>query len=170
MNTSKILILLVLVLLLSAPGCVQFGAQVKKSSADINQRAMAFSPPSNKVGIYIMRPKQFVAAGSAVPVFLDHDRFGSLPPGSFLYCEPLAREHVLELAEMPGAVSTSLRFKTEAGRCYFFYSKVVLGGFHLEVVSEEEGKERLRKYKLSGDNVFESKAGEPEPNSNSNAK
>jgi hypothetical protein len=153
----------VLALVVAACGCSTFSAPTKKSSKAAQERAMKFSPPEGKVGIYVLRPYQFVAAGLPAPLFLDHATFGQLPPHTFLYCEVLARDHVLELAEVPGAKSASLRFKTEAGRCYFFRARVVLGGFSIKPLSEEEGRKQVRKLELSGDSVFEAQVAEPNP-------
>lgn len=153
--TRNFRLVLALSLLLIGSGCAQFSAPVKKSSAATQARARQFSPPEGKIGIYILRGYQFAAAGAPVPVFLDHSKFGTLPPNSYLYCEALAREHVLELAELPMAKSTSLRFRSDPGQCYFFDTKVVLGGFKIEPLKEDEARKRVSKLKLSGDSVFE---------------
>jgi hypothetical protein len=136
---------------LAMAGC----APIHQSSANLKDKALRFRPAEGRSAVYVIRPNQFVAAGSALPVFLDHEKFGSLPPKSYLYCEVLPREHALELAELPGAKPVVVRFNAETGRCHFFYARANLGGFVLDQMEESEGQKRVRASSLSGDNRFE---------------
>jgi hypothetical protein len=60
---------------------------------------------------------------------------------------------------MPGAKNTSLRFKAEEGKCYFFNTKVaagfLVGSQVIEVLSEEDGKVLVKNYPPSGFNDFD---------------
>lgn len=159
MKVNVTLKVIVPFLILLTAGCAGFSGPVVKSSDTLNQSARQLQPPPGKALVYVFRPQQFVAAGQAIPVFIDHERFGGLPPGTFLYGEIMPREHILEAAEMRGVKeAASLRFKADDGKCYFFSTKVSmgLGGvLSIESISEEEGKKLITKYKLSGDNKFE---------------
>ena len=80
----------------------------------------------------------------------------SLSPPSFIYGEILPREHILELAEVSGAKNTSLSFKAEEGKCYFFFAEVKLSGaMSLEALSDEKGKELVNKYGQSAYNEYD---------------
>jgi hypothetical protein len=157
--------LIALTFILTAAGCSSFSGPVVKSSEALKEKSRQLSPPPGRAAVYVIRPQQFVAAGQAIPVFIDHDRFGSLPPGTYLYGEVMPREHILESAEMTGVKkAASLRFKADEGTCYFFITKVKMGIggiLSLESVSEEEGRKRIAKYKLSGDNKFEAEENTP---------
>jgi len=130
------------------------------ASDSYNQKALQFKPTPGWAGIYVLRENQFVASGSHIKVFLNHKKVGMLYPKSYIYGEIMPREHSLELAEMPGAKNTSLRFKAEEGKCYFFNTKVaagfLVGSQVIEVLSEEEGKELVKSYPPSGFNEFDS--------------
>ncbi len=159
MKISLPLRVVALFLTLLTAGCAGVSGPVVKSSDALNQTARQLQPSPGRAAVYVLRPQQFVAAYQAIPVFIDHERFGALPPGTFLYGEIMPREHVLEAAEMKGVkTAASLRFKAEDGRCYFFSTKVSMGFggvLSIEPISEEEGKKLITKYKLSGDNKFE---------------
>ena len=132
------------------------------ASDSYNQKALQFKPTPGWAGIYVLRENQLVASGSHIKVFLNHKKVGMLYPKSYIYGEIMPREHSLELAEMPGAKNTSLRFKAEEGKCYFFNTKVaagfLVGSQVIKVLSEEEGKELVTSYTPSGFNEFDSTA------------
>jgi hypothetical protein len=142
------------------------------ASDSYNQKALQFKPTPGWAGVYILRENQFVASGSHIKVFLNHKKVGMLYPKSFIYGEIMPREHSLELAEMPGAKNTSLRFKAEEGKCYFFNTKVaagfLIGSQVIEVLSEEEGKERVKTHEQSGFNEFDAAGKDAGPGLNKN--
>jgi len=142
------------------------------ASDSYNQKALQFKPTPGWAGVYILRENQFVASGSHIKVFLNHKKVGMLYPKSFIYGEIMPREHSLELAEMPGAKNTSLRFKAEEGKCYFFNTKVaagfLIGSQVIEVLSEEEGKERIKTHEHSGFNEFDAGGKDAGPGLNKN--
>lgn len=147
--------MLMLLIVFITSGCAGFGAPIIEASKSLDLKAREFNPPEGRAAIYIIRPYQFVAAGSPIHVYLDHEKFGEVPPGSFIYGEILPREHTIELAEMTGLENTTLQFTAEAGMCYFFYSEINLRSQGLEGISSDKGKELVNKYKLSGQNKFD---------------
>jgi hypothetical protein len=155
MKNSAKLIAITLFLLFLVTGC----RSLPVASDSYNQKALQFKPTPGWAGVYILRENQFVASGSHIKVFLNHKKVGMLYPKSFIYGEIMPREHSLELAEMPGAKNTSLRFKAEEGKSYFFNTKVaagfLIGSQVIEVLSEEEGKERVKTHEHSGFNEFD---------------
>ncbi len=143
-----------LILLFLFSGCASF----QTASAIYTEKARQFSPPPGRAGLYVIRPNQFVAAGSYIGVFVDHDKLGRLPPRSFLYAEIAPREHILELAEVSNSRNTSVRFKAEEGKSFFYRAEVKagLGGtLVLTPLSEEEGKNLVRDYQQSGYNEYD---------------
>jgi hypothetical protein len=135
-------------------GCASF----KTASGIYTEKARQFSPPPGRAALYVIRPNQFIAAGSYIGVFIDHDKLGRLPPQSFLYAEITPREHILELAEVSNSKNTSVRFKAEEGKCYFYRAEVKAGfggTLALESFSEGEGKDLVRNYEQSGYNEFD---------------
>jgi len=152
-NAKRMAITLFLLFLIT--GC----RSLPVASDSYNQKALQFKPTPGWAGVYVLRENQFIASGSHIKVFLNHKKVGMLYPKSFIYGEIMPREHSLELAEMPGARNTSLRFKAEEGKCYFFNTKVAAGfptgSQVIEVLSEEEGKERVKTHEHSGFNEFD---------------
>lgn len=155
MLKNAIFALCILSMALFITGCASFGAPITKSSGILDSQARKFSPPAGRAAVYIIRPKQFVAAGSPIKAFMDHEDFGAIPPGSFLYGEILPREHSLEAGIKGISEVTPYRFKAEEGKCYFFYTEVNMRSVTLEPVSDEKGKDLVTKYKLSGQNKFD---------------
>lgn len=155
MTKNTIFALCILSSVFFVAGCASFGAPVTKSSEILDSQARKFSPPAGRAAVYLIRPSQFVAAGSPITAFMDHEDFGAVPPGSFLYGEILPREHSLEVGIKGINKITPLRFKAEEGKCYFFYTEVNLRSVALELISDEKGKDLVEKYKLSGQNKFD---------------
>jgi hypothetical protein len=155
MTKNTIFALCILATVFFVAGCASFGAPVTKSSEILDSQARKFSPPAGRAAVYVIRPYQFVAAGSPITLFIDHGDFGAIPPGSFLYGEILPREHSLEAGIKGISGVTPYQFKAEEGRCYFFYTEVNLGSVTLESISDEKGKDLVAKYKLSGQNKFD---------------
>lgn len=155
MTSNAKLTAMTLILLFLVTGC----RSLPVASDSYHQKALEFKPTPGWAGIYILRENQFIASGSHIKVFLNHKKVGMLYPKSYIYGEIMPREHSLELAEMPGAKNTSLRFKAEEGKCYFFNTKVaagfLVGSQVIEVLSEEEGKELVKNYPQSGFNDFD---------------
>ncbi len=148
-NNIRLMVIVILLSFLTA-GCLP---PIRPASTTLNLKARQFSPSPGRAAIYVIRPGQFVASGSPLPVMIDHEQFGQLPVQSFLYGEVLPREHILEF-KYPG-VSSSHRFKAEEGKCYFILVKAGLTGFSVETLSDEEGKKLVDGYELSGENKFD---------------
>jgi hypothetical protein len=145
-------------IILLATGCPPF----PKASDEFTRQARQFKPSPGRAAVYVIRPAQFVAAGSFIGVWIDHKKFGKLPPRSFLYTEVLPREHVLELTEVINVKNISHRFVAEEGKCYFFTAEVLLSAkMSLSALSEEEGKQLVSDYDQSGSNAFD--AGKESP-------
>lgn len=152
MNTGAKLAPAVCLLAVAAAGCASLrGAPLQRPSEAFAAKAREFRPPPGWAAVYVIRPFAFVAAGSSVPVFLDHKPFGKLLVGTYLYAEIAPREHVLELAEVQLASNVSQRFVAEEGKCYFFHASYGTS-LTLEPLPEAEGKLRVGKYDQSGDN------------------
>jgi hypothetical protein len=150
--------LAVIALSLFLAACGSTWVSFPKASATYTQKARQFSPPPGRAALYVIRPDQFVAAGSPITVILDHNTFGRLPPPSFIYAEIMPREHLLELAEMGGAKNTFIRFPADEGKCYFYLAEVkfaVPASMSLVLLPEEKGRELVSKYEQSADNEYD---------------
>jgi len=115
-------------------GCIA----VPKASAAHAERARRFAPPPGRSGLYVLRPALGPAVG--LKVLFDHEEFGPLVKGSFLYAEVLPREHVIELTGVGHAKDVSLLVKPEPGRCYFYEMSASFGELQLRPLEEEEGR------------------------------
>ena len=156
---TRILIAMLFFTVLLVPGCPPF----PKASDELTGQARQFSPSPGRAAVYVVRPAQFVAAGSFIGLWIDHKKIGRLPPRSFLYTEVLPREHVIELTEVVNVKNASQRFMAEEGKCYFFTAEVLLSGsMSLSVLSEKEGRQLVSDYDQSGYNTFDAEKGSPE--------
>lgn len=133
-------------------------APIPKAPPDLAARALGFSPDAGRAAIYVIRPGQFVGGLGPLPVFLDHAKLGWLFPKSYFYTEVQPREHVLELAEVYAANSTSKSFKAEADQCYFFEAIIVVGGTRLTLLDPDEGRARVRSSTLSSSTADSSRS------------
>ncbi len=134
----------VLGLSLLATGCTS----LPEGSTQIKERALSFTPPEGKAGVYTFgRVPQVLVNIDAVP-------FGTVQSGYYLYGAVPPGEHTV--AVLSGEGSSVGKFQAQSGSNYFF---VVGGGWvGLKVtkqLSEEDGRKRVRKLKLSGDSHFE---------------
>ena len=151
-----------------------FRSPLVASSELTEHKSLLFNAPEGRAVVYIFRPYQFVASGSPIPVVLDHNPAGSIPCNTYLYLEVMPRDHLIELGEydgikyyddksekyvqvrrFPGSKTCSLRFTAEEGHCYFFTTKVKIGGFQIEQIEEKVGKTKIKKAVPSGDNRFD---------------
>jgi len=142
-------------LLLLLAGC----ASVPDAPASVQQRASSFKPPPGRAFVYVFRPFALERLTVTTELSLDQRNFGTLSPKTFLCAAVKPGSHELKTLSFFG--DTAQRFQAEAGGLYFFQVKPKPDGWALEPVSEAEGRERVAKYRLSGDNAFE--AGERQP-------
>jgi hypothetical protein len=128
-----------------AVGC----QSVPEASPEMKQQALAFTPPSGMAGLYIIRPYHF--AGSAVNwvARLDYQDFGSLSTSSYVYNPILPGKHFIRMGQTGFAT-----FVAEAGKNYYFAMKPSFTGHNFEEISETEGQEYVREFKMSGDNRY----------------
>jgi len=148
----------IFLMVLLVPACVSF----PKASDELTRQARQFSPSPGRAAVYVIRPNQFVAAGSFIGLWIDHKKIGRLPPRSFLYTEVLPREHVIELTEVVNVKNTSHRFTAEEGKCYFFTAEILISAnMSLSALSEAEGKQLVSDYDQSGFNTVDAEKGSP---------
>jgi len=133
-------------------GCVSMPT-VEDGSTEMKQRALSFTPPPDKAGIYAIRPWHFTWCAMLYEVDLNNQEFGSLMGDSYLYGVIPPGKYVLRY---PNNNASGVEFTAEAGKNYFF---TVQRGFTslpgVDQISESDGKEWVRKFKLSGDNQLD---------------
>jgi hypothetical protein len=123
----------------------QVAPAVSEGSPDVERQALAFAPPPGMAGLYVIRPHHFVGGLAVFPISIDDgEKLGILKMNSYLFAVVPPGEHVL--LNNPKPVS----FTAEAGRNYFFSTLVREG---MEPISEVDGKNYIKKFTLSGDNV-----------------
>ncbi len=127
------------------PGCTS----LPEGSPEIRQKALGFTPPPGKAGVY--------ALGGRVPptmVSLDALPFGTVQHGYYLYGAVNPGQHVV--AVLSGEGSSHGSFLAEAGKNYFFVIGAGWVGCKVtDQLSDEKGKAKVPKLKLSGDSHFE---------------
>jgi hypothetical protein len=123
-------------------------ASVPDASPEMKQQALSFSPPPNMAGLYVIRP--YHIAGSAVSwvVRLDYQDFGSLGTSSYLYSAILPGKHFIRMGKNGDYGMET--FMAEAGKNYYFTMKPSLSGHIFDQVSETEGQQDVRDFKMSG--------------------
>jgi hypothetical protein len=138
---------LLCLLLLQITGC----ASVPEGSSAMKQQALSFTPPSEKAGVYAIRPYNYVGSGVLYEIILDHQEFGSLATKSYLFAVVPPGIHILHL---PYDGGSHVMFIAEAGKNYFFTVKPGWAWLQINTISEADGKAYVLKYKLSGDYMF----------------
>lgn len=131
-----------------ASGC----ASVEMASIEESERAKLFAPPpSGKSGVYIYR-NSFMGKALKKNIWIDGQCLGESAPDMFFYTQVEGgRKHVIETESEFSPNALELMF--EAGKNYFIrqYIKlgVFIGGANLEKVSEEQGREDVKKLQLA---------------------
>jgi hypothetical protein len=139
-------------LFLLGAGCISLPTD-PIGSAEMKQRALSFTPPSDRAGVYVIRPGHFIWCAVRYEVDLNNQKFGSLMGDSYLYGVIPPGKYVLRY---PNGDKSEAEFIAESGKNYFF--KVERGFLTLpgvDQISESEGIELVRKFKLSGDNQLD---------------
>ena len=151
---NGMVIMTAIVAVASLTGC----ATVPKASPEFEQQARSFTPAPGKAAVYVYRPYNYTGSALVFPVSIDYKEFGTLANNTYLFGNIDPGSHIIRSgAGMAGSVRPK-QFDAEAGKLYFF--KVEPGWDHIVItpVDESEGRQRVSKYQLSGDNVFEMEA------------
>jgi hypothetical protein len=140
--------------MLPALGLLLVGcASAPDAPAPQRQRAASFSPPPGMAFVYVIRAFSLDRMTVMTELTLDQRRFGTLSNKTFLCAAVKPGNHELKTLSFFG--DTALRFTAEAGRLYFFETKPEPDHWALEPVLEPEAREKIARYRLSGDNAFE---------------
>jgi hypothetical protein len=145
-------------------GCTSSAPVAEGASAAMNQQALSFSPPTGCAGVYVVRPRRFEGRFLALGVDLDSRRWGSLGTDSYLYGVVAPGKHAicpLSGGHRPGQM---MFFTVAAGKNYYLEAiagmpaqmgDTPLPNARFVIISETAGQSYVRKFKLSGDNIFE---------------
>jgi hypothetical protein len=125
---------------------------VPDGSAVMKQQALSFTPPPGKAGVYAIRPWSYVGYGVLFKITLDYHELGSLAPSSYLFAVVIPGKHIFRVVNAD--TDTDTTFTTEAGKNYFFTFKPGWG-ILIGQISEADGQGYVRKFKLSGDYLFD---------------
>ena len=158
-NIASLFSVLILLLASLTTGCISS----RSASAETKQLAMSFTPPPGSSAIYIIRPFHGQGMLVSFDMDLDFSDFGSLRTSSYLYTPVRPGNHSIKGHDSPkGGALVS----TEAGKNYFFTItpeiSASLGSYlQIDQVSEEVGKDYVKKFRASGDYAPEPKAKGP---------
>lgn len=142
---------LVAVVIMHLIGC----ASVPPASQEFELKATKFSPPLGTAAVYVYRQHSIVGSAVLFLVSLDYKDFGSVATDTFLYGPINSGEHVIKVGGGIPLSVASIKFNAEAGKLYFFEVSPSWIQIKIESVNEAEGREKLGKLRLSGDNAFE---------------
>jgi hypothetical protein len=138
------------VLITQITGCTS----VPEGSPEMKQQALSFTPPPGKAGIYVVRPFKMVGGAVLTGISLDYQVFGVLHTSSYLYGTVSPGQHTLRSSDKQFGFEV-VPFTVEAGKNYYFKYKLEIPHPVIEAISETDGQEYVRKFKLSGENRFE---------------
>lgn len=131
-----------------ATGC----ASVPEGSSSVKEKALRFTPPAGKAGLYVVRPTNGgLGAGVLMNVSLDYKELGTLGVQSYLYTPIVPGKHSVG-ATIPGDYTP---FEAEPGKNYFFK---LIPGFHsmkAVPIAEKDGRALVQKYRLTRHNRYE---------------
>lgn len=123
-----------------------------QQSPAVKEQALNFTPPPGMSGVYVLRPWQFVDHTCQFKVSLDAQEFGVLstetcaygvvPPGNYAV--------LVEVLASGGARPRTEHFHAEAGRNYYLQTKMGWTGTDVTQLSEAEGQNCVKKFKLVG--------------------
>jgi len=106
--------------------------------------------------VYVYRPYAFTGSAVIYNIELDYKEFGTIGLESYLFGNVEPGIHILQAINIGQTKVSPMKFDAQAGKLYFFKVHIgVWSGFEFERVDENEGRELISDYTLSGDNVFE---------------
>lgn len=130
-------------------------ASVPPASSAFERKALSFTPATGTASIYVYRPYNLLAGGSLFNISLDYKEFGNLETNTYLFGNIPPGSHVIRAEYADANQSKPVKFEAEAGKLYFFKVTPGWGGINIEPERENEGRNEVINYSLSGDNVFE---------------
>jgi hypothetical protein len=121
----------------------------------MKRRALSFSPPAGKANIYVIRPGMLLGGAGLWSVNLDSSEFGMVETESYLHGYVSPGVHTLRAPATGELAAKRTVFTAQAGRNYFFrivphYTSMI----ETKPISEAEGRDYVRRYKLSSDSRF----------------
>ena len=124
----------------------------------MKEKALSFSPPSGKAGVYVIREFDAAKGGAACcQVELDNNGFGSAQLGSYLYGVVSPGNHVVRIwrgGNRPLSEASikdrEFRFSAEAGRNYFFTLVLSDMSSRFYLIPAIAGQEHVQKIKFTG--------------------
>jgi hypothetical protein len=140
--------ILIAALLSLMSGC---SSLLQEASPEMKQQALSFKPPAGMAGLYVIR-KHHLGHCDPWDFRLDYQDFGSMMPSYYLYNTILPGKHFLR----PGPLGEYgiATFVAEAGKCYYFLIKPSFSKHPFTQLSEAEGQQYVRQYKMSADEPY----------------
>jgi len=146
---EKISSIFVLTIILS--GC----SSVPPASSDFERKAQSYTQPPNLASLYVYRSNSFLGASVLYNISLDHNDFGTLGTGTYLFANIVPGKHSIR-ANTSGVSQVKItKFNAMAGKLYFFKIEPAWNSLNIEIIEDSKGREQIGKYTLSGDNAFE---------------
>ena len=144
----RLTFMVILLLVLQTAGCVA----PPKASPAVKIQAESFSPPPGKAGFYVIRPLGYTG-DLLLAVSLDNEECAGVEQRSYIYGGIQPGAHVLSFALH--SEGNKVTFVAEQGKNYFFKIKQGFYTAQIESISEAEGQEYVRKFKLGAYSNFD---------------
>jgi len=133
--TRRLTLIATLAVAVFATGC----ASVNKAPSEADANAKSFRPNPSSSQVYVYR-NETLGAALSMPVTVDGKLAGTTGPNSFFKFDlPAGRHTITSQGE-----TSKLDLTTEAGKLYFVWQEVKMGGFSggskLQLVSEAVGQ------------------------------
>lgn len=127
-------------------------ASVPMASKEQDSTLKAFAQPTaDKAGLYVYRSGSFVGGALKKNIYIDGAFLGETAPGVFFYKEITLGQH--QISTESEFSDNAIAFQADGGKNYFCqqYIKmgVFVGGANVQMVSEQEGMEAIRKCSLA---------------------
>ena len=148
MINRSIVVLIFITMTIALSGCLG----VPQGSENLRIQSRNFISPSGKANIYVIRSYNFIGSGELHYVSIDFQEFGILEMNSYLYGFIDPGTHYLD-ASSPKVK----KINVISGKNYFFKTVRTFINVKIKEINENEGRDLVMKYKLSGNNMFEYK-------------
>jgi hypothetical protein len=131
-------------------------ASLPDATPEMKRRASSFTPPAGKANVYVIRPSMLLGGLALWNVNLDSTEFGMLPTEAYLHGYVSPGIHTLRAPATGELAAKRTVFTAEVGRNYFFLIVPRYTTFiETKQITEAEGREYVKKYKLSSDTRFD---------------
>jgi len=125
-----------------APSGVKFSHHTEKAPQTLPEQ------PPDKGLIYVIRTKSWLGAAGQLKLAMDRKWVGTNGIGNYFYIEVDPGPHFFCM-KLPMNAPGLLSLVIEKGKTYYLEQSITMGGFDVNLLTEEKGREYLAKYRRS---------------------